>query len=770
MKKAYPELLYVSEGNVPSMAANSIQVMKMSQAFAKALPSFELVTLGDLSSWIRQERFDFWTWYGVQHPFPITRLPLLWHASYPFPQYYRLRRFAKWAALYACWRQPRILYTRLGDVARYALLLGHNVLLETHAPASAHSSWLLHLANERAPGNLLGIITISPFLADSYVAIGVPRERVIVAFDAVDMERFDQEVSKGIARSSLNLPVSAHIAVYAGHLYENWGIESIFALAKRIPEVLFVLVGGWEADVEQRRHEAEQQGLQNVRMVGFVPNARVPTYLAAADVLLMPYSKDAGTARWISPMKLFEYMAAKRPILASSLPTASICQVLRENQNALLVPPDDVKALAEALTALLQDPSLRDRLALQAYEDAKAYTWDRRAETILQFSEKRLAEVCASPDNLRKAAVSWIGNRLKKGTAKARQSAYKIVGGPAIWLSEALHGPYPRVFHHNKPQSGMGGPSVKVNRMDEYFPNHPVNYNIIYSISARIPARTCRRAQAKGVRVVCHVNSVFIPSYRTDYAELNAPVSEVYHLADHIVYGSNYAKMGAERYLGAVNAPYTIVYNAVSTDHFRPSEARNPTRFHVLAAGIHYIRHRLEPLIQAMPHVLQRYPQARLLIAGPLCSGEGIFDCGPLSIRRIIDEVGLEQVEFIASYTQAEAPTVYAQGDVLVHLKDMDWTPNTVIEAMACGLPIVHTGNGGMNELAGEAGISLHLPFDWDRIHTADPAALAERIIEAYEKRQGLSKTAREIAVERYNIRSWVKVHREIFQSLLSRR
>jgi glycosyltransferase involved in cell wall biosynthesis len=435
-----------------------------------------------------------------------------------------------------------------------------------------------------------------------------------------------------------------------------------------------------------------------------------------------------------------------------------------------LVPPDDVKALAEGLAALLQNPPLGDRLALQAYEDVKVYTWDRRAENILRFSEKRLAEVCTYPDSLRRAAVSWIGSRLRKGAVKARQSAYKIVGRPAIWLSEALHGPYPRVFHHNKPQSGMGGPSVKVNRMNEVFPNDPVNYNIIYSISARIPARTCRIAQAKGVKVVCHVNSVFIPSYRTAYAELNASVSEVYHLADHIVYGSNYAKMGAERYLGPVNAPYTIVYNAVNIDHFVPSEARNPTRFHVLAAGVHYIRHRLEPLIQAMPFVLKRYPQARLVIAGPLCSGEGIFDCGPDSIRRIIDEVGLEQVEFIGSYTQAEAPAIYAQGDVLAHLKDMDWTPNTVIEAMACGLPIVHAGNGGMNELVGEAGMSLHLPFDWDRIHTVEPPALAECIVEAYEKRQELREMAREIAVGRYSIRSWAKVHREIFESLLSRR
>ena len=148
--------------------------------------------------------------------------------------------------------------------------------------------------------------------------------------------------------------------------------------------------------------------------------------------------------------------------------------------------------------------------------------------------------------------------------------------------------------------------------------------------------------------------------------------------------------------------------------------------------------------------------------------GEGIFDCSEETIKALIEKVGLQSVEYVSKYTQEEAPEIYARGDVLVHLKHMDWTPNTVIEGMACGLPIVHAGNGGMNELVGEAGVSLDLPQDWDHIHTPEPSFLAEKIIEAYEQRQKLGKKARQIAVERYEIKSWVEAHRQIFASLLS--
>ena len=322
--------------------------------------------------------------------------------------------------------------------------------------------------------------------------------------------------------------------------------------------------------------------------------------------------------------------------------------------------------------------------------------------------------------------------------------------------------------HHGGGKPGPGGPVVKLWRMQQYFPDHRYRYNIIYSVSGGVPAKTCRQAQARGVKVICHVNSVFHPALWPDYAELNEPIAEVYALADYVVYGSRHARVGADRYLGTTTAPNAFIYNALDTNRFKPYEHRKPGRFHVLAIGVHLFLCRLEPIIRCMPYILKHYPQVRLLIAGPFRGGKGIYDSTRRGIEGIIRKLCLDCVEFIPEFTQYEAPSVYARGDVYVNIKHMDWTPNAAIEAMACGLPVVHAGNGGMNELVGQAGVSLGMPFDWDRVHVADPEGLAQSIIEAYERRKELGQIGRNMAVERYDMSVWINSHRRLFEKLLS--
>ena len=238
-------------------------------------------------------------------------------------------------------------------------------------------------------------------------------------------------------------------------------------------------------------------------------------------------------------------------------------------------------------------------------------------------------------------------------------------------------------------------------------------------------------------------------------------------MADHVVYGSRFAKEASALYLGKSDAPSTKIYNAVDTTHFRPISQKDNDSFNVLAIGVHYIQHRLKPLIQAMPIVRKTYPNARLIIAGPLVEGTDIYDCGEKTIHAVAEESGFYDIDYMGEYTQDEAPSIYSRASVMVHLKHMDWTPNTVIEAMACGLPIVHAGNGGLPELVGETGVSLDLPFDWHTIHTPDLELLAQRIIEAYGNRKRLGRIARQMAVERYDVKLWVELHQSIFQQIL---
>jgi len=127
-------------------------------------------------------------------------------------------------------------------------------------------------------------------------------------------------------------------------------------------------------------------GLKNVILTGFVPNAELPRYQAACDVLLMPYQRQVAASsggdisRYLSPMKLFEYLACERPIVSSDLPV--LREVLHAG-NSILLPCDDTDAWVSALQKLEIDAGLRQRLATQARLDAQQYTWEARAEKIL---------------------------------------------------------------------------------------------------------------------------------------------------------------------------------------------------------------------------------------------------------------------------------------------------------------------------------------------------------------------------------------------------
>ena len=176
---------------------------------------------------------------------------------------------------------------------------------------------------------------------------------------------------------------------YFGQLYEGRGIEIIEYMARERQDVLFVVYGGESYDVS--RSKKKNRDLSNIYFGGHISHPDTQELMRCMDILLMPYQKKVSigtksddTAKWMSPMKMFEYMASGLPIISSDLPV--LREVLDDMRNAILVSPTDPQEWCYALDRLVDNIDLAQSIGKQAYNDYKEkYTWGVRARKILDL-------------------------------------------------------------------------------------------------------------------------------------------------------------------------------------------------------------------------------------------------------------------------------------------------------------------------------------------------------------------------------------------------
>jgi glycosyltransferase involved in cell wall biosynthesis len=214
---------------------------------------------------------------------------------------------------------------------------------------------------------------------------GFENEAVAVAPNGVELEKYADLPDSSSARIRLFLKNKLTIG-FTGHIYPGRGADLLFDLARQMPGVNFLWVGGTTELVSYWRKKLETVGAKNVMMTGFVEHERIPLYQAAADVLLMPYgrsieaSSGQDIAEVINPMKMFEYMASGRAIVSADL--SVIREVLNE-RNAVFCEPGNVDAWKSAIESLLMDEKRRVALGAQARQDVERHTWEARARRIM---------------------------------------------------------------------------------------------------------------------------------------------------------------------------------------------------------------------------------------------------------------------------------------------------------------------------------------------------------------------------------------------------
>lgn len=370
-------IAYVGSPELFLRGASPIHVMKMCQAMANLGVDVELI----LQSY--DKKFDIFESYGVKPNFKITTTIPSTNTSARHFIHGTYSAFYTWfkKSNYDLILTRNIIYTYLSTV-----FLRIPTIYDAHHPLVNTAATYLFNSFKNSK-YLVRFSTNSYGLGKIYTSLGLPEDKLVVAHNGVDLEKFKNGPSKLESRKLLNLPTHKKIVCYSGNSYSGRGLDLLLEVAIRLKDVLFMVVGGLESDIENYRNIARKKKAENFILVGFVPHKHVPFYLSSADVLAMPYTSrmtiQGGTAaaEFTSPIKLFEYMASCRPIVATALPTVK--EILEDGRNALLIEPDSVDSLFYAIKKILEDTTLSERLALQAATDAKKYTWEERAKKIL---------------------------------------------------------------------------------------------------------------------------------------------------------------------------------------------------------------------------------------------------------------------------------------------------------------------------------------------------------------------------------------------------
>jgi len=210
---------------------------------------------------------------------------------------------------------------------------------------------------------------------------GVPAGKIVYWPNGTDVERFDIQLSSNEARVKLGLPETGKIVLYSGSLQRWKGAETFVAATALLPDAFVYIVGGAKDDIERFRFMIHESRIMNLVLVGQKPWSEIPVWLKAADVLVLPNTGREDISRfYTSPMKLFEYMASGRPIVASDIP--SICEIVNETM-VFFAEPDNPESFAAVIQLALVNSGEAHRRSECAREEVRKYTWEARARKIL---------------------------------------------------------------------------------------------------------------------------------------------------------------------------------------------------------------------------------------------------------------------------------------------------------------------------------------------------------------------------------------------------
>lgn len=383
------KLIYITNNPIPTGRAYGNQIMKLCEAFADLGIKTELVYLGAEN----MDRREFFGHFGAKDNFILA--PVSFFNFLKLEKYIGKLSFYLQSLMFLIRvnflkiDRDAVIYTRHPEIAWLMGLRGFTVYYEDHGGINKNSFLFLKFL-KRAKG----IVAINGFIKNEFVKRGIDPGKVLVAPSGVDLNNFDIDISREEAIKQLGLEYelktdlkNKKILVYTGNFRTKGVSKGVDEILKAMvllkdPNLIFLAVGGSAEEIDFYNQMAADIGVNNAFFLSRQSQERLALFQKAADILLMPFPDKAHYKYFMSPVKMFEYMASKKPIIASDLP--SIKEVLND-KNALLVKEGDPEDLAQGIKNILNDKRFAENLTTQAFIDVKKYSWQERVKKILAF-------------------------------------------------------------------------------------------------------------------------------------------------------------------------------------------------------------------------------------------------------------------------------------------------------------------------------------------------------------------------------------------------
>lgn len=366
------KIIYITNARLPTEWAHGLQIMKTCEALAEAGIDIKVLTPARARH-ITESPFSY---YGIKKEFLIRRIPTLdWGGlgkvgfitqtlSFTVNAFFRLSIEEK----------KSVIYCRDEIIVATLVLFGlKNIIWESHS--GAWNMWA-----QVAVKHARAIVVVSKGLKEFYIAKGVSPEKISVIPNGIDLSAYEEVYSKENVRSELCLPQNKKIALYVGMLNGWKGAGTLLNASDSLPDdTILAVIGGED--------EALIAGLSKrypkVLFLGFRASKELARNLASADVLVLSNTaKNPESAHFTSPLKLFAYMASKKPIVLPDLP--AMREILSDD-SAYFVEPDSAEALARGIEEALNNGAESEMCTSKAYERVKEFTWDARAKKIIQL-------------------------------------------------------------------------------------------------------------------------------------------------------------------------------------------------------------------------------------------------------------------------------------------------------------------------------------------------------------------------------------------------